>query len=63
MFWDVSIVEISKLFIMEIWGANIVEKSTTVNNVCRIHRQWKKNYEVLFKGSFSQARPKTSKMI
>jgi len=43
---------------------NIVEKPTTIINVCHIHHlSRKKIYEVLFKRPFSQTWPKTRKTI
>jgi len=38
VFWNVIIVEILKHFIMITWGVNMVEKSTVIINMCRIHR-------------------------
>jgi len=38
MFWDVSIVGISKHGIIVTWGISIVEIATTIINACRIHR-------------------------
>jgi len=64
MFWAVSTVGILKQFIMVTWGVNIVEKSTTVINACHIRRlSEEKNYELLFKGLFSQTWFKAHKMI